>query len=265
MKKRTLIVSLFLMFFWVTNSSADRIRLHLALLPDFKHIYFHELLDISLKAAGHNPIIVRKGERQQHKIWEDLLSDKLTLHWFLQTPKRDELLIPVKVGITDGLIGQRILFIPKGNQSMFNGISSLDQFRSLGLTAALGRMWFDAEVWDFNELKVTRQDGDWRQIYAKVATKASGYDYFPRGANEIIDEALQQPSLSIEQNLMLVYDRDFYFYLSKANARYQRPLEEAMSLAKSSGIMKNLIRKHWAGALSILRYDERKIINLSTP
>lgn len=248
-----------------TTANAERIKLKLAILPDGKHRYFHELLDIALKKAGHNPSIERFGGLTHEQIDQNLANNRLTLHWFLQTKVRDERFVPVKVGITNGLIGQRILFIPKGQQSTYAKVSSLDAFRKLRKNAALGRIWFDVDVWKHNRLKVTTQDGDWRAIYAKVAAGEPGFDYFPRGCIEVIDEALQHPELDIERNLLLVYDRDFYFYLSKEHEKYQAILESALNAFKSSGAMDNLIKKHWAGALNILGYDERVRIDLATP
>lgn len=247
------------------SASAERIKLKLAILPDGKHRYFHELLDIALKNAGHNPSIERFGGLTQEQIFQNLASSRLTLHWFLQTRARDERFVPVKVGITNGLIGQRILFIPKGQQKFYNNIKSLDDFRKLRKSAALGRIWFDVAVWRHNRLNVSTQDEDWRAIYQKVAAGVPGFDYFPRGCNEVIDEALQHPELEIERKLLLIYDRDFYFYLSKENEKYQTILESALNSFKTSGAMDNLIRKHWAGALNILGYDERVRIKLETP
>ena len=248
-----------------TSASAERIRLKLAILPDGKHRYFHELLDIALKNAGHNPSIERFGGLTHEQIDQNLANNLLTMHWFLQTRARDERFVAVKVGITNGLIGQRILFIPKGEQNTYAEITTLEAFRKLDKSAALGRIWFDVDVWRHNRLKVTTQDGDWRAIYQKVAAGVPGFDYFPRGCNEVIDEALQHPELEIERNLLLIYDRDFYFYLSKENQKYQTILESALNSFKASGAMDNLIRKHWAGALNILGYDERVRIKLETP
>ena len=250
---------------YATSVSADRIKLKLAILPDGKHRYYHELLDIALKKAGHNPSIERFGGLTQEKIDQNLASNRLTLHWFLQTKARDERFVPVKVGITNGLIGQRILFIPKGQQRIYDKITNLEEFRNMGKSAGLGRIWYDVDVWKHNRLKVSTQDGDWRAIYQKVAAGEAGFDYFPRGCNEVIDEALQHPELDIERNLLLIYDRDFYFYLSKENEKYQAILESALNSFKTSGAMDNLIRKHWAGALNILGYDDRIRISLETP
>jgi hypothetical protein len=246
-------------------AQAERIRLKLALLPDLKHRYYHELLNIALKVAGHNPFIERVGGLTQEQIAQYLTKDRLTLHWFLQTKERDTKYVPVRVGITNGLIGQRILFIPKGQQPIYDNVNTLDDFKKLEKSAALGRMWFDVDVWKHNNLKYVTQAGDWRDIYRKLADQVTGFDYFPRGCNEVIDEALLHPEIDIERRMMLIYDRDFYFYLSEANAKYQPILESALSSVKKSGIMDDLIRKQWAGALNIMGYDNRVRIQLATP
>ena len=95
------------------------------------------------------------------------------------------------------------------------------------------------------------------------------YNYFARGLNEIIVESQEYPDLEIEQRLVLIYDRDFQFYMSKrsgnAGESYRQLLETAIKRAKKSGLIEKLVRKYWGHDIDTLNYDQRTKIYLKTP
>jgi hypothetical protein len=160
------------------------------------------------------------------------------------------------------------LFIKKGDQPLYDKVNTLDDFRKLNLTGGMGRDWFDAKVWKINLLLFKEHSGDWRAIY-RMIPDGRDYDYFPRGLNEILVEAGKYPKLGIENRLVLIYDRDFRFYLSKqgvnAGAKYKNILNSIMQKAKESGLIDKLVRKYWAGDFDTLKYDDRIKIHLKTP
>ena len=68
----------------------------------------------------------------------------------------------------------------------------------------------------WNNLGYQEQDGNWQAIFKKIPRDRE-FNYFSRGVIEIISESKQYPELAIEQNLALIYDRDFRFYLMKSS------------------------------------------------
>jgi membrane-bound lytic murein transglycosylase MltF len=90
-------------------------------------------------------------------------------------------------------------------------------------------------------------------------------DYFPRGAIEISAEAQLHPELAIERNLLLVYQRDFVFYLSKGNASLKPVIESALKQAEKSGLQKKLMDEYFGSSLQQLNLDKRVRIRLTTP
>lgn len=244
---------------------AADILLKLASFPNGNHLYFHRLLEMSLKAAGHTVHIESTDNLPQPRIVKYIDSGDLTLYWMLQTKERDEKFVAVEHRLTRGLIGQRVMLIPKGDESLYANIKSLEDLKATGKVAGLGLGWFDVLVWKESGLALIEQTGDWRFLYGMVATKARGIDYFPRGAIEIVAEAKDQPGLAIEPNLLLVYPRDFVFYLSKANADLKPILEAALKQAEKSGLQKKLIDEFFGPSIASLGLNKRTKINLATP
>ena len=95
------------------------------------------------------------------------------------------------------------------------------------------------------------------------------YNYISRGLNEVVAEAIQYPKLEIEKKLVFVYDRDFYFYLSKtglnAGAEYNDIIKHAMKQAEKSGLIQRLVTKHWPNTYEALNYEQRIEIHLALP
>ncbi len=231
------------------------------------HLFYHELLTTALKEIGHTPILtVSNTPHLRSKQYLD--SGITSIFWMLETKERNQRYIPIEVGLTDGLIGKRILLIKKGEQSHYDKVKNLDDFRGLNLTAAMGLKWFDAKVWRANHLKYKEFIGNWASLF-KMLEKDRGFDYFARGVNEIISEAKLHSGLAIEQKLLLIYERDFRFYLSKtgpnAGAQYKDIIASAMIKAKESGLITRLVNKYWGNDIKSLHYDERIKIYLDSP
>jgi hypothetical protein len=166
------------------------------------------------------------------------------------------------------LIGKRVLLIKKGNQHSFDNIKNLEDFRKSNLVGAMGKSWFDIKVWQENDLNYKEHMGNWKHIF-DILSLRTRYDYFSRGLNEIRIEEKEHSLLEIEKKLVLIYDRDFIFYLSKegpnAGSKYKNIIESALKKAKKSGLIKRLVRKYWAKDFEALDYDNRIKLYLKTP
>lgn len=246
-------------------ASAADVTLKLASLPNGNHKYYHRLLEESLKATGNNVKITVEDNLPQPRIVSYLDDGNLTLHWMLQTKERDAKYVAVDHKLTQGLIGQRVMLVPKGDEAAYSKVKTLDDFKATGKVAGLGKGWFDVGVWNESGLKVTEQGGEWKLLYSMIASKSRGIDYFPRGANEIVAEAKENPNLGIEQHLLLVYPRDFVFYLSKPNAALKPVIEAALKQAEKSGLQKKLIDEYFGPSIASLGMDKRTKILLKNP
>lgn len=128
--------------------------INIVTLPDGSHIYYHELLQTALDAIGQDFQIKTLRSAPQKRIQAMLDQGEITLYWLVQSKDRDQKYVLVEPGITNSLIGHRVLFIPRGRQSDYDGVQTLADFRKLGLVGAFGKDWFDVRVWKIGRAHV---------------------------------------------------------------------------------------------------------------
>lgn len=243
---------------------ADYLTIRVPTYSDGLHEYFTELLFMALEQDGHLAAFEHVLDVPHLREREMLMSGDLDVLWLFQSKKRDEQFIPVPIGLTNGLTGQRILLIPPGDEHEFEDVESLGDFRRLGKVGGFGTGWYDISVWEANYLPYL-EVAEWRLLYDMVADGSRGADYFSRGFSEIVQEARNHPNLAIEPHLMLVYNKDFIFYVSPQTPELAPIIEKALIKARESGLMSKLIKKHWADSYDIIKPDNRTIIHLRTP
>lgn len=269
MKISIFLLPFFSLFLGLYEIYGKALEIHIPIIEDNpnQHLYYHELLKKSLDLSGIESTFVT-NEFPQLRAKSNLSSGAITMLWMIESNERNESYLPVRVDLTDGLIGKRVLFIKKNDQGRFAGVKTLEDFRSKNFIGAMGSRWFDVNVWSFNRLKYKEHSGNWRQIY-DMLKEGREYDYFSRGINEILTEAKEHPELQIENNLLLIYDRDFLFYLSKsgpaAKPEYRETIEKSLKKAKKEGVMKTLVKKYWPEVYLELGYEKRNKIYLKTP
>ncbi len=234
--------------------------------PD-QHLYFHDILQSAFKEAGHSLTIhvVRLPQLRMHHMMD---TGGISLTWMIQSQERDAAYVPIAIGLTEGLIGKRILFIKAEHQALYSGVKTLDDFRALGRVGAMGESWFDVEIWKANNLPYKTRSGNWKSIFGMVE-RGHLYDYFSRGANEILVESKLYPNLHVEETLVLEYNRDIYFYLSKSGAHagmaHESLLKTVLGRAKKTGMIKRMVEKYWGADLKQLNMKNRTRLLLKTP
>ncbi|WP_051677127.1 hypothetical protein [Maridesulfovibrio frigidus] len=264
MKNIFIICILSLVFCFPRAANADKIYLRMPSYFDGEHDYYYELLEMALHNAGHEVTIDKVAElptARERKMLED---GDLSIGWYLQSSQRDNQYVPIPVNITNGLIGKRILLVPPEDLHAYKDVKTLDDFRALNKVGAFGWKWYDAVIWEKNGLPF-KEVLNWRNIFKMIAHRSRGIDYFSRGFNEIVNESRANKELVIEPHLLLEYKRDFIFYLSPKFAHLRPIIEEALLEAKKSGLMDELLRKHWVNNFEILQPEKRTILKLKDP
>ncbi|WP_427982002.1 hypothetical protein [Agarivorans sp.] len=262
---RTLIVGLMLLS---VPSLAANIHLRLPAYADNSHLYYHQLLERVLLSAGHQVTIEVPADNLPQKRAESMLrSGDLSVMWLLASKQRDQDpdLIAIKLGLTQGLVGQRILLVPPSEIDAYRSVTTLEEFRQLNKTGGFGKHWFDVAIWHANHLKAQEIDGEWRRLYKMVAKRSRGVDYFSRGFTEVVNEASLHPELAIEPHLILQYDSDFQFYLSASQTELAQTLTEALQQARANGLLQTAINDYWQKDFDLLNYAQRTKIKLFTP
>ncbi|MBL8521407.1 MAG: hypothetical protein JNK75_12130 [Betaproteobacteria bacterium] len=233
--------------------------------PFVQHRFFHQLLKRSLEAQGHQVNLNSIEGLPQNRAYAMLESGEVSVFWGLKTLERDQKFLRVSNRLTNGLYSTRVAFVRKGQEALFQSVKSLEDLRKSGLVAGFGQIWFDAEVWRANDLAVHAQPGDWQVLFRMLASGKRGVDYFPRSVVEILDEAATHPELAIDPHLLMVYDHDMFFYVSKKSAALKSLIEDALGKADSSGLKASLIKEHFGGIHAQLNTDKRSKVVLKTP
>ncbi|MCX7220192.1 MAG: hypothetical protein NTY70_15015 [Burkholderiales bacterium] len=261
----SLVCSLLCIAFPAT-SFAEIVALKLPSLSGKRHLYFVGLLDAVLLNAGHTPKISVSEELPQNRAWYEVERGSLSLYWGLPTSERDSKFIPIGHGITGGMIGQRLILTRPANLPAFANISTLDDLRASGKVAGLGEGWVDVAIWNKSRLPIYVQAGDWTQMFRMVADGRFKLDYLSRSVLEITEEVNQgKLGLVIEPNLLLSYDLDMHFYLSRHSAHLQAVLEQAFAQAESSGLIKKFSQNYYKNLIVSLGLNDRRKLQLPLP
>jgi hypothetical protein len=231
---------------------------------DQRHKFYVQLLQSSLAAVHQAAHISCVHDVPGRRMWKMLGEAKLDLIWGMQTLDKDRAMVPIRVDLTDGLAGQRILLIRPQDQKIFDKVASLKALSETNLVAGFGEGWFDAGVWKKNGLKAYEFPHQFSLIYSMVTIGNRGVDYLPRGANEIVAEAQAHKPLSIEKQLLFYYDRDMRFYLSAHAAAYKPMIESALKAAEASGLKRRIIEQHFGSEIKTLNLAQRRRIQLQT-
>lgn len=246
------------------STFAKLIQLTLASVKGEDPNFYYELLEKALALQGHQLTINYIGDVPNSRISKWLDSGKISLHWYLETSQRNQRYLPIKVNLTNYLAGSRALLIPKGTQGDYNQVKNLTDFQRLNKIAGFGKGWFDADIWAYNQLPYVNKD-IWQNIPAMISKGGRGIDYLSLGVNHISEMANSDHNLVVEQNLLLLYERDFIFYLSKHQQAQHYILLNALQHAEQSGLITQLIDKHWSKILSEINFKQRTAITLATP
>jgi len=261
-------------FYFSFNSSASlskhtslnkSITLNLSSRSYENREYYFELIKLALEKDGYQVTINDLGISNTLRQKKNLNDGKVSLILRLKTPLRDKNFTKVNIGLTKGLIAQRVLLIRKHDQYIFNNIKNKQDLNDNNLVAAFGESWFDIAVWQHNNLPYIELLGDRQKIYTMLASGKRNIDYFSRGINEIMSESQRHPSLNIEQNLLICYKNDIYIYVKKDNHQLAEILEKAMIKADNSGLLDQLITKYWGNLKQELQLDTRTKITLDMP
>lgn len=227
--------------------------------------YLSDLLTRVLEQEGFRVTVEYAAHLPNNRLERMLEKGEISAMMLGQTASRDRRFLKIEVGMTDNLIGQRILFIPKGHQSRYDDVETLQDIRDRQLTAGMGPNWLDYQIWKHNDLPVTDLPGDWKRLFRMVAAGGRGIDYLPRGANEIATE-WPRPGLVVEQNLALVYQKDHILYVSPQRRELYQILDRVLPDAKSSGLIRQLVRQHYAEVYQPpVSLGTRRVIDLDLP
>ncbi len=249
-------------------ADAAPLELRIAVLSDGHATYFIRLLEESLRLI-HQPYRIHYvKDVPARRMWWKLGNGDINLFYGMRTREKDRSaqILPVRHGLTNGLIGQRVFLIRRADTEVFARVQSVEDLKSTGLYAGFGAGWGDAKVWKASGLPLYEHAGPWTTIYAMVAAGNRRVDYLPRGVIEVLEEARAHPELEVEQHLLIDYPADFAFYLASSAASYRPIIERALKEAESTGLKARLIEEAFGADIKALGLQRRLHLHLpATP
>ncbi|WP_373987257.1 hypothetical protein [Duganella sp. BuS-21] len=251
----------------VEASGTARLELRVAMVSDGRADYFVRLLEASLKLIGQPYSIQYVKDIPARRMWWMLGQGEINLFYGMQSKEKDhsKQLVTVRNGLTNGLIGQRVLMIRRADTQVFAQVRSVEDLKRSGLIAGFGAGWRDTEVAKAAGLPLYEHAAPWNTIYAMVAAGNRHVDYLPRGIIEVQEEARAHPELVVEQHLLLEYQADFVFYLDASVARYRPILERALNEAETSGLKARLLNQAFGADIKALKLNRRLRLQLPAP
>lgn len=191
-----------------------------------------------------------------------LLNKRYSIHWLNSNAKREANLIPIRIPLFKGLIGWRLLFIKKGQQTRFTPVTSLTQLQSM--TPGQGHDWPDTAILRANHFTVETSP-KWDALFRMQAV--GRMDFLPRSIIEIWREQriFQHLNIEIEQTLALQYPAAYYFFTSKQNTKLAEVVAMGLMRAIEDGSFDRNFYAHFGEIIDRANLNQRRVIQLHNP
>lgn len=251
----------------LAGETTDRVVIRQSNMTDIKNedYYFYHLLELALSKTDTAPTkttIKQLPYRLEDKrLRTEMMHDVVDVLWSPTSAEFEQHMLPVRVSLLKELNNYRLLLIRKNEQPRFSAITSLEDLRKL--RGGMGSQWTDTSIMEYNSLPVVHAVG-YGKLFKMLAAKR--FDYFSRGLYQIQAEVNFYPELElqIEQQLMLSYSNEVYFFVNKKNTVLAARLEKGLDIALNDGsfdeLFNSIPRYRWG--MDLLKNHQRRVIEL---
>lgn len=269
---RLKLVAISLMFCWACMACADtpldsEVIIRQSKTTDIaaEDYYFYRVLELVLYKTEAEWGVARLKQLpyrlEDKRMRTGLMQGVVDVIWSPTSDEFEQQMLPVRVSLLKELNNYRLLLIRKGDQPIFSAVQSLDDFREL--KGGISSQWTDARIMEYNRLPLAQVVG-YGKLFKMLAAKR--FDYFSRGLYQIQTEVDLYPELElqIEQELMLSYPNEVYFFVNKNNEALARRLESGLEIALRDGsfdkLFNSIPRYQWG--MELLKKHQRRVITL---
>lgn len=252
---------------WATASTTNTIVIRQSDINDAESedYYFYRVLELVLHKteAQWGPLQIKQlpYRSEDKRLRTGLMQGKVDVLWSPTSEVFEKQMLPVRVSLLKELNNYRLLLIRKNEQPTFSAVRSLDDLRKL--KGGMSSQWTDAKIMEYNRLPLTQAVG-YGKLFKMLAAKR--FDYFSRGVYQIQTEVNFYPELElqIEQELMLSYPNDVYFFVNRKNLELAERLEAGLAIAQRDGsfdkLFNSIPRYRWG--MELLKKHQRRVIEL---
>lgn len=232
-------------------------------VDDVRGGYTYQLLQLALDKAGSSRVLeLTPHVMPQGRSIVEIAAGTGKLHVLatMTSREREEKLLPVRIPISRGLIGWRMLLVRAGQTELFRNVTTLQDLQPYRM--AQGHDWPDLGILDSNGLHGAGVS-NYSSLFEML--KAGRIDYFPRSVMEIWQEVARHKDLAIEPYLLLHYPAPDYFFVNRADVELAEEIRRGLELAIADGSMDRLFYQHFGKLLRRSNLDKRRVFELKNP
>jgi hypothetical protein len=228
-----------------------------------KSDYAFELLQLALAKAGS----AHRAEltplyRQQNRAIAELLANSGKVHVVgtMTSAEREAQMLPVRIPISKGLIGWRILLLRESMRDLLRGVRNAHELKDVRM--ALGSDWPDLAPLRAAGLAPATVSS-YNRLFGML--KAHRIDAVPRSINEIWSEVKRYPGLAADPHLVLHYPAADYFFVHRDNAALADDIRRGLEAAQADGSFDRLLLGYYRPMLVKAALGNRRVIELPNP
>ena len=191
-------------------------------------------------------------------------NSKLDIASYGATKEREEIAIPIRIPMLNGLMGYRVCLIKEGHQGLFDGIKNKQQLIERNIIIGQHKDWPDTDILLSNLLPVHttyKKELLFQQLIRER------FNCFSRGTSEINAEylAYRDQGIVVENSLLIYYPLPLFFFVNKSRPLLVKRLQLGLSRLIDSGEFESIFYQNFASVINDLRLTDRVIIDLNNP
>ncbi|GGF79338.1 transporter substrate-binding domain-containing protein [Alteromonas lipolytica] len=204
------------------------------------YFYIKTLLNLALTQSEQQfgPVVLKTNPQRttQAEQFNNLKLGITDITWSVTTIKREQQFIPIRIPLTAGLFGYRVLVCREADPR-FSSLQSPAQLKSL--MAIQGADWPDTSIMEYNGYALTT--ANYEDTYSRL--KQGSVDYFPRAAHEVFEELSihADGQLIIKAHTALHYSNPMFFFVTKDKPELAERLLKGLAILAANGDLNRLL------------------------
>lgn len=177
--------------------------------------------------------------------------------WSMTSVEREKMLKPVRVPLSRGLLGWRLLLV--NENAPFLSTPRTKQ----NTLFVQGHDWPDSQILKVNGYKIHTAN-DYHSLFTMV--EKGRVNALPRSVIEIADEHKNiAAKLFIAPDLMLYYPTAEYFFVPNSDTKLAAAIEHGLAEMYKDGSFNALFEQQYGAILKQLAQQKRKVLKLHNP
>lgn len=204
------------------------------------YFYMKTLLGLALAQTdgAYGPVLLVSEQEilTQELEFENMTQGLTDINWSVTTIKREQQHIALRIPLTAGLFGYRVLLV-RDSDSRFNGPLILPDLKKL--TAVQGIGWPDNSILIYNGFSMITDN--YADTFDRLADGSA--DYYPRAAHEVFEELEARPDkgFSIAKRIVLQYKNPMFFFVAKDKPVLAKRLLKGLQKLVANGDLNRLL------------------------